>query len=123
MSRSEKAAEGSPHALFEKTFDNQTLVTLKRAGAEYAFSMPRTDIAQVGRKRAITVLDAADQLGIDLPYSCCGGLCATCLAQLTRGSVEHLENHMLSDDELKAGKVLVCQAVPTSTVIELRYPS
>lgn len=109
------------HGVFESAFGAQTLVTIVRDGVETVFTMPRTDLALVGPKRAITLLDAAEEAGIDLPYSCCGGVCATCCARLHRGSVTHIENHVLEADELAQGHLLVCQAVPTSDVVEVRY--
>lgn len=109
------------HGAFESTFDAQTVVTILRDGVETVFTMPRTDLALVGPKQAITLLDAAEQVGIELPYSCCGGVCATCCARLHRGTVAHIENHVLDADDLAQGHLLVCQAVPTSAEVEVRY--
>ena len=108
-------------ARFESAFGAQTLVTIVRDGVEVVFTMPRTDLALIGPKRAVTLLDAAELAGIDLPYSCCGGVCATCCARLHRGSVTHLENHVLDAEDLAQGQLLVCQAVPTSDVVEVWY--
>lgn len=112
---------GGVHGVFESAFGAQTLVTIVRDGVETVFTMPRTDLALVGPKRAVTLLDAAEQAGLDLPYSCCGGVCATCCARLHQGSVTHIENHVLAPDELAEGYLLVCQAVPTSAAVEVRY--
>ena len=109
------------HDRFESALGGQTLVTFVRDGVETVFTMPRTDIALVGPKRAVTLLDAAEQAGLDLPYSCCGGVCATCCARLHRGTVEHIENHVLDAEELSQGHLLVCQAVPTSDSVEVHY--
>lgn len=112
---------GGVHGVFESAFGGQTLVTIVRDDVETVFTMPRTDLAMVGPKRAVTLLDAAEQAGIDLPYSCCSGVCATCCARLHRGSVTHIENHVLDADDLAQGYLLVCQAVPTSDAVEVRY--
>ncbi len=109
------------HAVFESALGAQTLVTIVLDGVETVFTMPRTDLGLVGPKRAITLLDAAEEVGIDLPYSCCGGVCATCCARLHRGTVTHIDNHVLDADDLAQGHLLVCQAVPTSDVVEIRY--
>lgn len=117
----EKAGGTGLHGIFESAHGGQTLVTIVQDGVETVFTMPRTDIALVGPKRAVTLLDAAEQAGLDLPYSCCGGVCATCCARLHRGTVDHIENHVLDADELRQGYLLVCQAIPTCDALEVRY--
>ncbi len=52
---------GGVHGVFESAFGGQTLVTIVRDGVETVFTMPRTDLAMVGPKRAVTLLDAADR--------------------------------------------------------------
>ena len=60
-----------------------------------------------------TVLDAALRAGLDLPYSCRGGMCSTCRARLTDGNVRMAVNYGLEPWETAAGFVLTCQAFPT----------
>ena len=81
-------------------------------GREVQFSMQRT---------AGTLLDGAEDAGIDLPYSCRGGVCSTCRARLREGEVALMENYALEDWELDAGFTLPCQAEPISTEITLDY--
>ena len=61
-----------------------------------------------------TVLDAAARAGLDLPFSCKGGMCSTCRAQVREGRVEMEVNYSLEPWELEAGYVLTCQARPTT---------
>ncbi|MEH3146744.1 MAG: phenylacetate-CoA oxygenase/reductase subunit PaaK [Methylobacterium frigidaeris] len=61
-----------------------------------------------------TVLDAATRAGLDLPYSCRGGMCCTCRAKLVEGEAEMEVNYSLEPWEIEAGFVLTCQARPTS---------
>jgi ring-1,2-phenylacetyl-CoA epoxidase subunit PaaE len=68
-----------------------------------------------------TVLEAAEDAGLDLPYSCRAGVCSTCRAKVTRGSVEMATNYALEPWEVTAGFVLCCQARPTSGELELSY--
>ena len=60
------------------------------------------------------VLDAALRAGIDLPYACKGGMCATCRARIVQGAVEMAVNYSLEPWELAQGFVLACQARPTT---------
>lgn len=68
-----------------------------------------------------TVLEAARDAGVDLPFMCESGTCATCRAKLVRGEVSMANNFILDDDELAAGFVLGCQAVPQSGALELDF--
>ena len=61
-----------------------------------------------------TVLDAALRNGLDLPYSCRGGMCCTCRAKLVEGEATMDQNFSLEPWEMKAGFVLTCQSRPTT---------
>ncbi|GAA3279463.1 phenylacetate-CoA oxygenase/reductase subunit PaaK [Dactylosporangium vinaceum] len=58
------------------------------------------------------VLDAALRARPELPYACKGGVCSTCRAKVVEGRVEMARNFALEPDELAAGYVLTCQAMP-----------
>jgi NAD(P)H-flavin reductase/ferredoxin len=69
-----------------------------------------------------TLLQAGLRQGVDMPYSCRVGGCATCKCKLVEGKVRQLTetSYLLSDDELDNGMILACQSVPLSDVrIEL----
>ena len=67
------------------------------------------------------VLDEALSNGIDVPYSCQGGVCLTCMGKVKKGNVEMEENGMLSDDEIDEGLVLTCISKPDSDEIIIDY--
>ena len=58
------------------------------------------------------IVDAALRAGLDLPYSCRGGMCCTCRAKLVEGEVEMIQNYSLEPWEIAAGYVLTCQSHP-----------
>jgi ring-1,2-phenylacetyl-CoA epoxidase subunit PaaE len=64
-----------------------------------------------------TILDAALKTGADLPFACKGGVCCTCRAKVTQGTVEMDLNFSLEDDEVEKGYILTCQSHPTSAEV------
>lgn len=67
------------------------------------------------------VLDAAMAAGLDLPFSCKGGVCATCRCKVMTGSVVMDKNFGLEAWETDKGFVLSCQSRPTSEVVSVSF--
>ncbi len=68
-----------------------------------------------------TVLEAATRAGLDLPYSCRGGMCCTCRAKVSEGEVTMDVNYSLEPWELEAGFVLTCQARPVTAAVTVDF--
>lgn len=71
------------------------------------------------RKDSESVLEAGLRAGIDLPYSCKGGVCSTCRAQLTAGEVDMDVHFALEDYEVRSGVILMCQSHPVSDEVTI----
>jgi ring-1,2-phenylacetyl-CoA epoxidase subunit PaaE len=67
------------------------------------------------------VLDAFLRVRGDAPYACKGGVCGTCRAHLSEGSVAMDANWALEPEEIARGYVLTCQSRPTSDRLVLDY--
>jgi ring-1,2-phenylacetyl-CoA epoxidase subunit PaaE len=67
------------------------------------------------------LLDAALNAGLDLPYSCKGGVCCTCRAKVLCGEVSMDKNFTLEADEMAQGFVLSCQARALTPEVTLSY--
>ncbi|HET6185327.1 MAG TPA: 2Fe-2S iron-sulfur cluster-binding protein [Acetobacteraceae bacterium] len=68
-----------------------------------------------------TILEAGTRAGLNLPYSCRGGMCCTCRARLLEGQAAMDVNYSLEPWELQAGYVLTCQARPLTKRLTVDY--
>lgn len=68
-----------------------------------------------------TILEAALKQGLDVPYSCQGGICSSCICRITEGSAVMNKNQILTDSEIAEGLILACQAIPTSAEIKVDF--
>jgi ring-1,2-phenylacetyl-CoA epoxidase subunit PaaE len=87
-------------------------VTVTMDGRRRSFPMAPTDES---------VLEAAERAGLELPFSCRSGICATCRARITEGAAVMTHNIALERWETDAGFVLCCQARPTTPTLEISY--
>jgi len=67
------------------------------------------------------IIDAGLRSGVELPYSCKGGVCSTCRAKLVAGEVDMDVNFALEDYEVARGFVLTCQSYPVTDQVTVDY--
>ena len=60
------------------------------------------------------IISAAKMNGIDLPSSCCSGVCTDCASMILEGSVDQEDAMGLNDDLREKGFSLLCVAYPKS---------
>jgi ring-1,2-phenylacetyl-CoA epoxidase subunit PaaE len=91
--------------------NGETEVTVLLDDEEITFTMKQTD----------DILAASLRNQVDAPYSCQGGICSSCMAKVTEGHAVMTKNTILSDEEVKDGFILTCQAHPTTAKIFIDY--
>lgn len=98
----------------EIVVDNKAVsdVTVISEGRALAFDLVRN---------TTSILEAGNEAGADLPFSCKAGVCSTCRAKVVEGEVEMDSNYALEDYEVEAGYVLSCQCYPVSDKVVLDY--
>ena len=96
----------------DENFDGEALVTVIYDDEEIDFNL---------NKDGDTILDAAMDNDVDVPFSCKGAVCCTCKAKVTEGKVIMDANYALSDQEVEDGYVLACQSHPASAKVTLDF--
>ncbi|WP_426174286.1 1,2-phenylacetyl-CoA epoxidase subunit PaaE [Massilia sp. TWR1-2-2] len=84
---------------------HETEVTVIMDGNHTTFAMD---------KDKESILDAGLRAGIDMRYSCKGGVCSTCRCKLIDGKVDMDVNYALEDYEIARGFILSCQSFPVT---------
>ena len=99
-----------------------------RAAADAAVDGVEVEIVLDGVRREFpmrqgmaSVLEAAHAAGLELPYSCAGGMCCTCRCRVVEGDCEMAVNYSLEAWEVERGFTLACQSRPTSRRLVLDF--
>ena len=93
-------------------FEGDSHVTVIYDDEEVKFSLNRD---------GETILDAAMDNDLDVPFSCKGAVCCTCRAKIKEGSVIMDANYALSDQEVEDGYILTCQSHPNSKKVIIDF--
>ena len=101
-----------------------------RRGLSTGFCKPvgQRTVIQDGVRKTYTLdrtkdnlLDAGLAAGIELPYSCKGGVCSTCRCKLVEGEVDMDVNFALEDYEVARGFILACQSYPATDKVVVDF--
>ena len=91
--------------------------------------MPKINVEMEGKSyeyhcdEHVTLLEQALKESISLPFSCMAGACTTCQAHLVSGRVEMEDHSSLDEEDIEAGQILTCQAMPRSDVVHIKVES
>ncbi|WP_329064975.1 fatty acid desaturase [Amycolatopsis sp. NBC_01480] len=77
--------------------------------------------SEVVTKPGETVLDASLRAGLDVPYSCTGGACGSCVARLARGRVDMDVRYAPTEADVAENRILTCRARPTTAELAVDY--
>ena len=98
--------------VFDAGAKHETEVTVIMDGNATSFTMD---------KDKESILDAGLRAGIDMRYSCKGGVCSTCRCKLLDGKVDMDANYALEDYEVARGFVLSCQSFPVTDKVVIDF--
>ena len=129
--RGEEIAEENIHfELFAASAESarQAIERHQARAQDYKGQVSEVSILADGREFAFelstdgeNILDAGLRNGVDLPFSCKGGVCATCRARLLEGEVDMDLNQALRPEEIEKGFILTCQSHPISKKVIIDF--
>ena len=129
--RASRVSEDNVHyeLFYASAEDAKSVVAKHHARAkQYAGQISQVQVKVNGRTTFLelaaegeNILDGALNSGADLPFSCKGGVCATCKAKVIEGKVDMDLNHSLSDEEVLNGMILTCQAHPITEKVVVDF--
>ena len=118
----EKQPHENPNQTTNKNADNAS-----QSKADKSANTTELNLTIAGKKQVVmiapnqTILSACLDAGIDAPFMCEAGVCASCKAKVISGKVSMRACYSLSDKEIKDGYILTCQSEPQTDTLQITY--
>jgi 2Fe-2S type ferredoxin len=98
--------------IFQPQFKDLAYVEVFVGGHQYSFACQYPE----------TILEAAHNNQIKIPYSCKAGRCSTCVGVLKEGKISMSVNEVLTEKETDKNFILTCTAYPESRDVKIVFP-
>ena len=112
----------NPEHIFSELFENKvskkTSSSIDEGHIEIIYD---SSSYKINFKSSEILLDSILNNNIDVPYSCQGGVCSSCIARIKKGQIEMKTNQILTDKEIEEGLILTCQSIPKSKDIVIDF--
>mgnify|MGYP001248277430 FL=1 len=112
--------EAIKYELFTASTKEETYVTESSSSSAISIIVD-DETFEIESDGKSTVLDLALKEDIDVPYSCKGGICSSCIARVTEGTATMAQNNILTESEVAEGLILTCQAHAASEKVVIDY--
>jgi ferredoxin len=120
-----QSSKNKPFILnFELSRGNLTNSKLTSFTFEENYQMAAYQVRLISKKENIdttiecdedtTIVDAAEEAGIELPFSCKSGACSSCVGKIVEGEINQEDQSFLDDEQMEKGFALLCVSYPRS---------
>tara|TARA_Y100000590_G_scaffold450524_2_gene590344 strand:- start:2088 stop:3155 length:1068 start_codon:yes stop_codon:yes gene_type:complete len=112
----------NPQKIFCELFENTVSEKIPSSTQEGQLEIIYDNYSnKINFKSSEILLDSILNNNIDVPYSCQGGVCSSCIARIKKGTIEMKTNQILTDEEINEGLILTCQSIPKSSSIIIDF--
>ena len=112
----------NPKKIFSELFKNKVSEKISSNNDEGQIEIIYDNYSnKINFKSSEILLDSILNNNIEVPYSCQGGVCSSCIARIKEGEVEMESNQILTDQEINEGLILTCQSIPKSKNIIIDF--
>ncbi len=112
----------NPQKIFSELFENKVSEKISSSTQEGQLEIIYDNYSnKINFKSSEILLDSILNNNINVPYSCQGGVCSSCIARIKKGQIEMKTNQILTDEEINEGLILTCQSIPKSNNIIIDF--